>query len=154
MEQILMGIAMLLIAALLVWLGIRQRRRAYKGYEDDKLRYSASTAMKVVHIEKETMEHWEEREGGGQELMRDTVYIPTFEYTVNGQTYQYHSRQDLGGGRVGQLVTGYYDPANPKNITENRPRKPVLGGFFFFIGAAFLLLMAVMSFQGEVYWMF
>ena len=52
---------------------------------------------------------------------------------------------------MGRQVTGYYDPADPSCITENRPRKPILGGFFFFAFAAFLLFFAYWSFTGELY---
>ena len=33
-------------------------------------------------------------------------------------------------------------------ITENKPRKPVLGGMCFFMFAAFLLWFGIMSFAG------
>lgn len=44
MEQIIWGIAFLLAAVLLVWLGIRRRRNAQKEYEDDVQRYTATTS--------------------------------------------------------------------------------------------------------------
>ena len=43
---------------------------------------------------------------------------------------------------------GYYDPTRPDCITENKPRKPVLGGMCFFMFAAFLLWFGIMSFAG------
>lgn len=73
------------------------------------------------------------------------IYLPIYEYSVNGRIYQYHSRQSLSSKRdLGRQVVGYYDPDQPGSITENRPRKPVFGGFAFFLGAAFLLFFAVM----------
>lgn len=36
-------------------------------------------------------------------------------------------------------------------ITENKPRRPILGGVGYFLCAAFLLVFAVMTFAGEVY---
>ena len=47
-------------------------------------------------------------------------------------------------------VVGYYDPDRPDHITENRPRKPVLGGFLFFFGALILLFFGIMTFTGQV----
>lgn len=155
MENIIWGVAMLLGAALLIWLGFRYRRNRYKGYQEDVKKYTASTTMKVVHLEKSESERWEERDNGQQELIREIVYKPTYEYTVNGETYQYYSRYCLGSEKdLGRLVTGYYNPANPKDITEYKPRKPIFGGFLFFVGAAFLVFMAVMIIRDELYLMF
>lgn len=39
--------------------------------------------------------------------------------------------------------TGYYEPSNPKNITEYQPQKPVLGGVLFFIPGVVLLIFGV-----------
>lgn len=120
-------------------------------YEDDVRRYTASTVMTVVHLDESVLETWEDRDDGGRELRRETVYQPTYEYTVDGKTYRYASRQCVSSRDMGRQVTGYYDPADPSCITENRPRKPILGGFFFFAFAAFLLFFAYWSFTGELY---
>ena len=57
----------------------------------------------------------------------------------------------LSGKRdLGRQVMGYYDPAKPERITENRPRKPVLGGFLFFFGALILLFFGIMTFTGNI----
>ena len=57
---------------------------------------------------------------------------------MDGQTYQYVSRQDTCRP-VGACVTGYYDPNNPKRIREDPVRPPYFGGILFFLlGAAFL----------------
>lgn len=145
------GIVFLLAGVVLVWLGIRQRKRAQRDYEDDVRRYTASTVMTVVHLDESVLETWEDRDDGGRELRRETVYQPTYEYTVDGKTYRYASRQCVSSRDMGRQVTGYYDPADPSCITENRPRKPILGGFFFFAFAAFLLFFAYWSFTGELY---
>lgn len=151
MEPIIWGVVFILAAVLLVWLGVRCRRRAQRDYEDDVRRYAASTAMKVVQLDEDTLETWQEREDGSRELCRETVYLPTYEYTVDGKLYQYHSRQSLSGRRdLGRQVMGYYDPANPSCITENKPRKPILGGFLFFAGALILLFFAIGLFTGNV----
>ena len=122
-----------------------------RDYEDDVRRYTASTVMTVVHLDESVLETWEDRDDGGRELRRETVYQPTYEYTVDGKTYRYASRQCVSSRDIGRQVTGYYDPADPSCITENRPRKPILGGFFFFAFAAFLLFFAYWSFTGELY---
>lgn len=107
------------------------------------------TMMKVVWIEESVNERWEQQEDGSEQLRRETVYLPTYEYTVNGKTYRYASRQTVSGKReLGRQVVGYYDPTRPDCITENKPRKPVLGGMYFFMFAAFLLWFGIMSFAG------
>lgn len=149
MGNIMWGIVFLLAGVVLVWLGIRQWKRAQRDYEDDVRRYTASTVMTVVHLDESVLETWEDRDDGGRELRRETVYQPTYEYTVDGKTYRYASRQCVSSRDMGRQVTGYYDPADPSCITENRPRKPILGGFFFFAFAAFLLFFAYWSFTGS-----
>mgnify|MGYP006906178132 CR=1 FL=1 len=48
MGNIMWGIVFLLAGVVLVWLGIRQRKRAQRDYEDDVRRYTASTAMTAM----------------------------------------------------------------------------------------------------------
>ena len=47
-------------------------------------------------------------------------------------------------------MVGYYDPHQPDRITENRPRKPVFSGVYFFVWTAFLLFFSIMSFTGQL----
>ena len=149
MQYITAGIGFLLAAVLMAWLGVRRRKSAQKEYEDDVRRYTGTTMMKVVWIEESVHERWEQQEDGSEQLRRETVYLPTYEYTVNGKTYRYASRQTVSGKReLGRQVVGYYDPTRPDRITENKPRKPVLGGMCFFMFAAFLLWFGIMSFAG------
>ena len=150
-RNITAGIGFILGAVLVAWLGVRQRKGARKEYEDDVRRYTGTTMMKVVWIEESVDERWEHQEDGSDRLRRETYYLPTYEYTVNGRTYRYSSRQSLSGKRdLGRQVVGYYDPKQPDRITENRPRKPVFGGFLFFALAAFLLWFGIMTFTGQV----
>ncbi len=150
-RNITAGIGFILGAVLVAWLGVRQRKGARKEYEDDVRRYTGTTMMKVVWIEESVDERWEHQEDGSDQLRRETDYLPTYEYTVNGRTYRYSSRQSLSGKRdLGRQVVGYYDPKQPDRITENRPRKPVFGGFLFFALAAFLLWFGIMTFTGQV----
>ena len=151
MQYITAGIGFLLAAVLMAWLGVRRRKSAQKEYEDDVRRYTGTTMMKVVWIEESADERWAHQKDGSDRLRRETYYLPTYEYTVNGTTYRYSSRQSLSGKRdLGRQVMGYYDPAKPERITENRPRKPVLGGFLFFFGALILLFFGIMTFTGNI----
>lgn len=146
MEELLWPILMLLAAALLLYLGIRSRKSAYQGYQDDLLRYTATTTMTITNVEKRITERWEDRDDGSREIVYDTDYLPTYEYTVDGKTYQYLSRQSTYGPKaVGKQVPGYYDPKNPESITENKPQKPVLGGVLFFLMAAILAVFGLVQ---------
>lgn len=150
-RNITAGTGFLLGGVLAAWLGIRRRKGARKEYEDDVRRYTGTTMMKVVWIEESADERWAHQKDGSDRLRRETYYLPTYEYTVNGTTYRYSSRQSLSGKRdLGRQVMGYYDPAKPERITENRPRKPVLGGFLFFFGALILLFFGIMTFTGNI----
>ena len=151
MQHITAGIGFLLAAVLMAWLGVHRRKSAQKEYEDDVRRYTGTTMMTVVWIEESADERWEHQKDGSDRLRRETVYLPTYEYAVNGRTYQYASRQALSSKRdLGRQVVGYYDPDRPDHIKENRPRKPVLGGFLFFFGALILLFFGIMTFTGQV----
>ena len=109
--------------------------------------------MTVTHLEKSEIERWETQDDGSEKLMQYAVYLPTYEYTVEGKTYTYFSRQDFGSGKgVGRQVIGYYDPTDPNLITENKPARPVLSGGFFFIGAAICLAAAVMTLNEAFCW--
>ena len=151
MQYITAGIGFLLAAVLMAWLGVRRRKSAQKEYEDDVRRYTGTTMMKVVWIEKSIDERWEHQEDGSDRLRRETVYLPTYEYTVNGRTYRYLSRQTVSGRwELGRQVSGYYDPKQPDRITENRPRRPFLAGTVFFVFAALLFWLGIMTFAGQV----
>lgn len=156
MEELLWPIIMLLAAALLLYLGIRSRKSAYQGYQDDLLRYTATTTMTITNVEKRITERWEDRDDGSREIVYDTDYLPTYEYTVDGKTYQYLSRQSTFGPKaLGKQVPGYYDPKNPESITENKPQKPVLGGVLFFLMAAILAvfgLVLLYNFFSVYFW--
>ena len=150
-RNITAGIGFILGAVSAAWLGVRQRKGAQQEYADTVRRYTGTTMMKVVWIEESADERWAHQKDGSDRLRRETYYLPTYEYTVNGTTYRYSSRQSLSGKRdLGRQVMGYYDPAKPERITENRPRKPVLGGFLFFFGALILLFFGIMTFTGNI----
>lgn len=145
MGNLLPAVVVALVGALMVWLGLRSRKSAIQGYEDDKQRYTATATMTVTDIRKEDVERWEDQEDGSSRLMRYVVYLPTYEYTVDGKTYTYSSNQDWGSSKgVGRQKTGYYDPKRPDLIREDKPRKPLIGGGIFFVFAAFCLVAEIL----------
>ena len=151
-RNITAGTGFLLGGVLAAWLGIRRRKGARKEYEDDVRRYPGTTMMKVVWIEESVVERWEHQEDGSDRLRRETYYLPTYEYTVNGEVYHYTSRH--GSDTVqkpGMQRTGYYEPSNPKNITEYQPQKPVLGGVLFFIPGVVLLIFGVVVLRNSLW---
>lgn len=152
-----MGLAIILLlgAILLFWLGLRHRKKAYAAYEDDSQKYTATTTMTLIKQTKSETQRWEDNGNGNQELVTDICYLPTYEYTVNGEVYHYMSSHGFDTEqKVGMQRTGYYDPSNPKNITEYQPQKPVLGGVLFFILGAILLIFGAVMLWNSLYWMF
>lgn len=153
MENLLPALILPLVIALMAWLGLRSRKSAIAGYEDDKQRYTATATMTVTDIRQEDVERWEEQEDGTSRLMRYVVYLPTYEYTVDGKTYTYSSRQDWGSPKgVGRQKTGWYDPKRPDLIREDKPRKPLLGGGIFFLFAAICLLAEILVIRDMIIW--
>ena len=145
MENLIPALILAVVCALMIWLGLRNRKGAIKAYEDDKQRYTGTATMTVVDLREENVERWEDQEDGTSRLARYVVYLPTYTYTVDGKTYTYSSRQDFGSAKgVGRQVTGYYDPLKPDLIREDKPRKPILGGGLFFLFAAFCLLAEIL----------
>ena len=105
MQYITAGIGFLLAAVLMAWLGVRRRKSAQKEYEDEMRRYTAHTMMKIVRIEESVEERWEHQEDGSDQLRRETVYLPTYEYAVNGRTYRTQAvrvfpASGISGGRL------------------------------------------------------
>ena len=125
-DDITSGLGFSIAAVLFAWLGIL-----------------------VVHVEESEYDRWEDQPDGSSKLRREKVYLPTYEYSVNGKTYRYLSFQSVSSKRdVGKQVVGYYQPDRPDLITENRPRKPVFGGFLYFYGAAICLFFGIVTFTG------
>lgn len=87
-----LAIGLLLGAILLFWLGTRQRKKVYAEYEDDSQKYTATTTMTLIKQTKSETQRWEDKGDGNQELVTDICYLPTYEYTVNGEVYHYTSR--------------------------------------------------------------
>lgn len=51
MENIIWGVLLTLVAGLLVWLGVRHRKKARQQYEADSRRCTAVTAMTIESLE-------------------------------------------------------------------------------------------------------
>ena len=126
--------------------------KRFAEYEDDSQKYTATTTMTLIKQTKSETQRWEDKGDGNQELVTDICYLPTYEYTVNGEVYHYTSRH--GSDTVqkpGMQRTGYYEPSNPKNITEYQPQKPVLGGVLFFIPGVVLLIFGVVVLRNSLW---
>lgn len=150
-----LAVGLFLGAILLIWLGIRHRKKAYATYEDDSRKYTATTTMTLVKQTKSETQRWEDNGDGNQELITDICYLPTYEYTVNGEVYRYMSNHGFDTEqKSGMQRTGYYDPSDPKNITEYQPQKPVLGGALFFILGAVLTVCGIVVLWNSLSWMF
>ena len=97
MEHITSGLGLSLAAVLLAWVGILQRKSSQETYKHDVRLYSASTLMKVVDVEESEFESWENQPDGSSRLRREKIYLPTYEYAVNGKKYWYYSRKSVSG---------------------------------------------------------
>ena len=66
--------------------------------------------MRVIKVEKNDWEDTNSNEQGPESRISVTSYTPVYEYTVNGQQYEYHTR--LGSSTdqypIGNECPGYY----------------------------------------------
>ena len=123
MDHLLWGLILAALAAVFVCIARLQRKREKKDYSLAALLYSAKTGMKIVDVEETSRETWENGDGGRTRRGRSKIYLPTYEYTVDGRTYRYKSRVSVSSKReVGRTVTGYY---NPELITEEKPKQNI-----------------------------
>ena len=153
MSDLVLGIVFLLIAALLLFLGVRYRRNSYAGYESDTRRCTATTAVTVTSVDKSEEDQWENRDDGSRELVHYAIYTTTLSYTINGTDYtQTVTERYAASYTAGQQFTGYYDPADPGRVLLGKPKKPVLSGIAFFLGAAVFLVLAVLRLYEALWW--
>ena len=153
MSDLVLGIVFLLIAVLLLYLGIRSRKSAYQSYQDDLQRCTAVTTVTVTSIDKSEEEQWEDRDDGSRELVRYAIYTATLSYSINGKDYtQTVTERYAASYTAGQQFTGYYDPADPGRVLLGKPKKPVLSGIAFFLGAAVFLVLAVLRLYEALWW--
>lgn len=151
MSNFLWGVIIVLLAALFVLIAVLQRKHAKKDYERAAQLYRAKVSMKIVDVEETAMDTQAYTEDGAARRGKDKIYLPTYEYTVDGRTYRYKSHVSVSSRRdAGRSVTGYYNPENPELITEEKPRRNIFTGFLWFVLAAFSLFFAALLFLGII----
>ena len=84
--------------------------------------------MRIIRVEKNEWEETNSNEQGPESRISVTSYTPVYEYTVNGQRYEYHTRigSSINQYPIGKEYPGYYNPKNPADVTE--ALKDVAGG--------------------------
>lgn len=124
----------LLLGVLLIWFGKKLWKKANAENAKYQQRYTGRTTLRVIGLEKHEREERDSNESG--EIIYVTSYTPIYEYMVNGQRYEYHTRlgSSIDQYPVGKEYPGYYDPENPKDVTETL--KDITGG-----GSHFLCLI-------------
>ena len=65
---------------------------AAKKNEEYQQRYTGHTTLRVIRVEKNEWEETNSNEQGPESRISVTSYTPVYEYTVNGQRYEYHTR--------------------------------------------------------------
>ena len=93
-----------------------------KGYLEagaDGIYYSAQFG-EIGRFEKNEWEETNSNEQGPESRISVTSYTPVYEYTVNGQRYEYHTRigSSIDQYPIGKEYPGYYNPKNPADVTE------------------------------------
>lgn len=123
------------IAIYLVWEKIMGQ--CNEKNEEYQQRYTGRTTLRVIKVEKNEWEETNSNEQGPESRISVTSYTPVYEYTVNGQQYEYHTR--LGSSTdqypIGKECPGYYNPKNPADVTETL--KEITGGGSHFLSLLF-----------------
>lgn len=122
--------------------------RAGKRNEEYRQRYTGHTTLRVIRVVKHEREEHDSNEQGPESIIYVTSYLPVYEYTVNGQRYEYETR--LGSSTdqypIGMECPGYYNPSNPADVTESLTDIAGGGSHFwsllcFIIGALAIVYM-------------
>ena len=121
----------LLFGILLIWFGKKLWKKANGENAKYQQHYSGRTTLSVIGVEKHEREERDSNESG--EIIYVTSYTPIYEYMVNGQRYEYH---------------GYYDPENPKDVTETL--KDITGGGSHFLSLICFVIGGVAILLGLV----
>ena len=82
----------LLLGLLFIWFGKKLWDNATKKNEEYQQRYTGRTTLRVIKVEKNEWEETNSNEQGPESRISVTSYTPVYEYTVNGQQYEYHTR--------------------------------------------------------------
>ena len=127
----------LLLGLLFIWFGKKLWDNATKKNEEYHQRYTGRTTLRVIKVEKNEWEETNSNEQGPESRISVTSYTPVYEYTVNGQQYEYHTR--LGSSTdqypIGKECPGYYNPKNLADVTETL--KEITGGGSHFLSLLF-----------------
>ena len=83
----------LLLGVLLIWFGKKLWKKANAENAKYQQRYTGRTTLRVIGVEKHEREERDSNESG--EIIYVTSYTPIYEYMVNGQRYEYHTRLGL-----------------------------------------------------------
>ena len=110
----------LLLGFLFIWFGKKLWNNAAKKNEEYQQRYTGHTTLRVIRVEKNEWEETNSNEQGPESRISVTSYTPVYEYTVNGQRYEYHTRigSSIDQYPIGKEYPGYYNPKNPADVTE------------------------------------
>ena len=75
----------------------------------------------MIRVVKHEREEHDSNEQGPESVIYVTSYTPVYEYTVNGQRYEYETRVGSSTDRypIGMECPGYYNPSNPADVTES-----------------------------------
>ena len=118
----------LLLGFLFIWFGKKSWSNAKKRNVEYQQHYAGRTTLRVIRVEKN---EWEETDSNVEESenrITITSYTPVYEYTVDGQRYEYHARMgnSMNQYPIGKEYPGYYNPKNPADVTETL--KDISGG--------------------------
>lgn len=132
----ILAVIPLLLGLLFIWFGKKLWDNATKKNEEYQQRYTGRTTLRVIKVEKNEWEETNSNEQGPESRISVTSYTPVYEYTVNGQRYEYHTRLGTSTNQypIGKECPGYYNPKNPADVTETL--KEITGG-----GSHFLSLL-------------
>ena len=127
----------LLLGFLFIWLGKKSWNNATKRNAEYRQRYTGHTTLRVIKVEKNEWEETNSNEQGPERWISITSYTPVYEYTVNGQRYEYHTRlgSSINQYPIGKEYPGYYNPKNPADVTETL--KDIAGGGTLFFSLLF-----------------
>lgn len=124
---------LLVLGIFLLWWGKKQRNKALELDQENQERYTGQTTLRVIKVEKDEKDVFDSSRPEGENWVHEVTYTPVYEYTVNGQRYEYHTSLGSSDDRyqIGAECPGYYDPKNPELVTETL-RDPFGGGKRFF----------------------
>ena len=124
----ILAVIPLLLGFLFIWFGKKLWNDATKKNEEYQQHYTGHTTLRVIRVEKNEWEETNSNEQGTESRISVTSYTPVYEYTVNGQRYEYHTRigSSINQYPIGKEYPGYYNPKNPADVTE--ALKDVAGG--------------------------